>query len=142
MNALQWIIREAKTLRRKGRNLKQWKEYVAQASAIYAKKHKGKSPVGKKRKRVSAVKFIERGESPRTKPKHVYRVNRTKSGTFKGTTAISGIGTHVLKAAIKERIKKTVDKAILNKFYAKTKKLKRHYQKQITSGKAELKKLI
>ena len=49
-NALQWIIREAKHLRSKDRNRKEWKQYVAQASAIYARKHKGKSPVGKKRK--------------------------------------------------------------------------------------------
>lgn len=50
MNALQWIVREAKKIKRKHpRRFAHWKEYVAEASAIYARKHKGKSPVGKKR---------------------------------------------------------------------------------------------
>lgn len=56
MNALKWIISEAKKLKKQHpRRFSTWKEYVAQASAIYAKKHKGKSPVGKKRK-VGAIK--------------------------------------------------------------------------------------
>lgn len=50
-SALHWIINEAKRLRREyPRRFKTWREYVAQASAIYASKHKGNSPVGKKRK--------------------------------------------------------------------------------------------
>ena len=54
MTALQQIIKEAKAIRRKYPK-KEWKECVAQASAIYASKHKGKSPVGKKKK-IGAVK--------------------------------------------------------------------------------------
>ena len=50
MTALQWIIKEAKALRKKfPKRFKTWTEYVKQASAIYATKHKGKSPVGKKK---------------------------------------------------------------------------------------------
>lgn len=50
-NAIKWIATEAKKLRRKyPRRFKTWREYVAEASAIYAKKHKGKSPIGKKKK--------------------------------------------------------------------------------------------
>jgi len=41
MTALQYIIKEAKIIRKKYPN-KEWKECVAQASAIYASKHKGK----------------------------------------------------------------------------------------------------
>ena len=50
MTALQTIIKEAKHLKAKypKRYLK-WTDYVKQASAIYAAKHKGKSPVGKKK---------------------------------------------------------------------------------------------
>lgn len=45
MSALTWITNEAKRLRRKyPKRFKTWREYVKQASAIYAKKHKGKSP--------------------------------------------------------------------------------------------------
>ena len=51
MTALQWIVSEAKKLKKKyPKRFTEWKEYVAQASAIYANKHKGKSPVGKKKK--------------------------------------------------------------------------------------------
>jgi hypothetical protein len=48
MTALQSIIKEAKAIRKKSPKM-EWKKAVAQASAIYASKHKGKSPVGKKR---------------------------------------------------------------------------------------------
>jgi len=47
MTALQVIIKEAKAIRKKNPKI-EWKKAVAQASAIYASKHKGKSPVGKK----------------------------------------------------------------------------------------------
>jgi hypothetical protein len=47
MTALQVIIKEAKAIRKKSPKM-EWKKAVAQASAIYANKHKGKSPVGKK----------------------------------------------------------------------------------------------
>jgi hypothetical protein len=48
MTALQVIIKEAKAIRKKMPKM-EWKKAVAQASAIYASKHKGKSPVGKKK---------------------------------------------------------------------------------------------
>ena len=65
MTALQWIVKEAKSIKKKyPKRFSKWTDYVAQASAIYASKHKGKSPVGKKkaakktakRKKVSGVK--------------------------------------------------------------------------------------
>lgn len=57
MTALQWILKEAKKLKKQyPKRFTKWTEYVAQASAIYSSKHKGKSPVGKKRKKVSGVK--------------------------------------------------------------------------------------
>jgi hypothetical protein len=49
MTALQSILKEAKALRKSfPTRYKNWTDYVKQASAIYASKHKGKSPVGKK----------------------------------------------------------------------------------------------
>jgi len=55
MTALQTIIKEAKHLKSKyPKRFQKWTEYVAQASAIYASKHKGISPVGKKK--VGAIK--------------------------------------------------------------------------------------
>lgn len=56
MTPLKWIVNEAKKLKKQyPHRFKKWTDYVAQASAIYASKHKGKSPVGKKHK-VSGIK--------------------------------------------------------------------------------------
>jgi hypothetical protein len=58
MTALQQIIKEAQAIRRKSPKM-EWKKAVAQASTIYASKHKGKSPVGKKKttkKKVGVIK--------------------------------------------------------------------------------------
>lgn len=50
MKPLTWIIAEAKKIKKQyPKRFTKWTEYVAQASAIYASKHKGKSPVGKKK---------------------------------------------------------------------------------------------
>jgi len=50
MTPLQWIIKEAKSLKKSyPKRFTKWTDYVKQASAIYASKHKGKSPVGKKK---------------------------------------------------------------------------------------------
>jgi len=55
MTPLQWIIKEAKAIRKKNPKM-EWKKAVAQASAIYASKHKGKSPVGKKHAKKKSAK--------------------------------------------------------------------------------------
>jgi hypothetical protein len=59
MTALQQIIKEAKILRKKNPKM-EWKKAVAQASAIYSSKHKGKSPVGKKHKKVARKKAAKK----------------------------------------------------------------------------------
>ena len=59
MTALKWIVKEAKAIKRKyPKRFSKWTDYVAQASAIYSSKHKGKSPVGKKKdkKRIAGPK--------------------------------------------------------------------------------------
>jgi hypothetical protein len=64
MTALQSIIKEAKNLRSKyPKRFSKWTDYVKQASAIYANKHKGKSPVGKKKivkKKVAKKKVVKK----------------------------------------------------------------------------------
>ena len=57
MTALQSIIKEAKAIRKKNPKM-EWKKAVAQASAIYASKHKGKSPVGKKHAKKKTAKKV------------------------------------------------------------------------------------
>lgn len=84
-NALQWIIREAKHLRRKDRNRREWKEYIAQASGIYARKHKGRSPVGKPRKK--------------TKPRHAPGTARRKT-----RKRVRGVSTRSKSHVDKNRI--------------------------------------
>ena len=87
MKALEWITKEAKKLRKDyPKRFATWKEYVAQASAIYASKHKGKSPVGKKK--IGAIKIVEKGKSKNAKPKAIYEYSRSKKGTFKGLKKI------------------------------------------------------
>jgi len=59
MTALQWIVKEAKAIKKKyPKRFAKWTDYVAQASAIYSSKHKGKSPVGKKKAKKVAKKRI------------------------------------------------------------------------------------
>lgn len=67
MTALQWIIKEAKAIRSKSPKM-EWKKAVAQASAIYASKHKGKSPVGKKK----VVKKVARKVAKKAAKKHTH----------------------------------------------------------------------
>jgi len=76
MTALQVIIKEAKAIRSKNPKM-EWKKAVAQASAIYASKHKGKSPVGKK-------KVVKKAAKKTAKKKIGYSKTRLK--TEKGIT--------------------------------------------------------
>lgn len=99
MSALQWIIKEAKSLRAKNPKMI-WKKAVAQASAIYASKHKGKSPVGKKKavKKVAKKKAIKRTATKKIGSKLVLKKNEQR------------LGLTVKKAAKKKAVKKTAKK--------------------------------
>ena len=92
MTALQVIIKEAQALRKKSPKM-EWKKAVAQASAIYASKHKGKSPVGKKH----AVK--------KKTAKKVHKKTSVKK--------VSG----VKKSATKKDKKKISEQSILNRIH-------------------------
>lgn len=75
MSALKWITAEAKKIRKQyPKRFKTWREYVAQASAIYASKHKGKSPIGKKKK-VSGVSKKKPTEKAILKKIHTVKKN-------------------------------------------------------------------
>lgn len=78
--ALNWIVTEAKSLKKKyPKRFATWKEYVAQASAIYVSKHKGKSPVGKKRK-IGSTLYLEKNEKTTDPIKKAYRIERDSKG--------------------------------------------------------------
>ena len=72
--ALSWIIDEAKRLKKNyPKRFSTWKEYVAQASAIYASKHKGKSPVGKN-KIAAPAKVKKTANKPKIKKTLIKKV--------------------------------------------------------------------
>jgi hypothetical protein len=75
MTALQTIIKEAKAIRKKMPKI-EWKKAVAQASAIYASKHKGKSPVGKKK--AAKKKAVKKAAKKKAVGKYVKTVRKGK----------------------------------------------------------------
>jgi hypothetical protein len=83
MTALQVIIKEAKAIRSKSPKM-EWKKAVAQASAIYASKHKGKSPVGKKHKKVTRKKAAKKVGTVKHKPYkgYQYTIDESESGNW------------------------------------------------------------
>lgn len=108
MTALKWITTEANRLRREfPKRFATWREYVGQASAIYAKKHHGKSPVGKKHhkgKKISAFEVVEQHDSVRKKPNRIFKVSRTRGGKFKKYRRIRGVSTVSRSHTDKNRI--------------------------------------
>jgi hypothetical protein len=90
MTALQNIIKEAKSLKKSfPKRFKKWTDYVKQASAIYASKHKGKSPVGKKK--VVKKKLVKKKVAKKTIKKRIVKkpsekVILKKIHTAKGTS--------------------------------------------------------
>lgn len=77
MTALQNILKEAKSLRKKfPKRFAKWTDYVKQASAIYASKHKGKSPVGKKKvvkKKITIKKIVKKRISKKPSEKLILK---------------------------------------------------------------------
>ena len=115
MTALQVIIKEAKAIRKKSPKI-EWKKAVAQASAIYASKHKGKSPVGKKKAVKKAAKKKAVGKvdkklakglaSKGLKMPHGYDVVKRKR-------KVSGIKKSAVKRKPTERaVLKSIKKAV------------------------------
>ena len=101
MTALQKIIAEAKKIRKKYPK-KEWKDCVAQASAIYAKKHKGKSPVGKKSKKVGAVK--KKAAKKKSAVKSYHKDTASHNVRINVVSGIDGALQH-LNGLIKEKEK-------------------------------------
>jgi len=109
MTALQSIIKEAKAIRKKSPKI-EWKKAVAQASAIYASKHKGKSPVGKKhsvkkkvaKKKVGVIKKKAlRKSATKRKPTEKTVLKSIKHAVSVQKAHMSGVGA-VNKHALKQ----------------------------------------
>jgi hypothetical protein len=136
--ALAWIIKEAKKLKREyPRRFAAWKDYVKQASAIYASKHKGKSPVGHKHKKISGMR-----RKKRTTAKRKAVIKRVKAYHRKEGHALRSLGavrSHVTKA--KHALEKVIGDLEVRRFKAKRKAHKRKIGKQITAKKGLYRRL-
>jgi hypothetical protein len=137
MTALQVIIKEAKAIRSKNPKM-EWKKAIAQASAIYASKHKGKSPIGKKHavKKKAAKKKVNIKALVKSKPTnpkyHLHNMNTKENmvsfsnmkdakefldhfkekGLNVKITSVKKVGA-VKKYATKKAKKKPSEKAVL-----------------------------
>lgn len=149
-NALSWIVKEAKRLRKRfphryDKLANAWRDgYMAEASAIYAKKHKGKSPVGKK-KNASGQRARKVIRPKKAKKKRVGKiVTKSKSHTDynrnKVNISVGSISHH--KAMAKKGIEEKIATKEIRKFKARTKREKAKLQKEITALKREYRKLL
>ena len=141
MTALQWIIKEAKSLKKKyPKRFKTWKEYVAQASAIYASKHKGKSPVGKKRKKVGAIKKKSAKKVAKKKvAKKVSEYHKDTKSHNVNIRVMSGISG--IKKTAEVLLKKQYGELAAKKLTEKTKRGKAAIQKEMSKVAASIKKV-
>ena len=164
MTALQWIIKEAKILRKKSPKM-EWKKAVAQASAIYASKHKGKSPVGKKHKKVvrkkSAKKVgtVKRKVARKKKPseKAVLKSIQHSEKIQKSHMSVGRLNMHIINRL--ENITKEIEqredviasvlhrkKDLISKngksWYIKWMKLAKGHISELKKHKTELKRFI
>lgn len=124
--ALQWIIGEAKHLRTKDHNRKAWKDYVAQSSAIYAKKHKGKSPVGKPRKKITGQQTKSKSHTDKNKFRNV-------------DISIGAVNQHI--AIARRGLEDQLKNAMLKHYNAHTKTQKKKDAKKIAELKSKIHKL-
>lgn len=127
--ALRWITSEAKHLRRKYPG-KPWMSYIKQASAIYAEKHGGKSPVGHKHPKHRHRKV--RGVTTASKS-HIDK-NRMTTNIQVGT-----IAGHMANA--RQMLVDKIGEAEARKFRATTKRAKRKIQRHISEMKKQYRKL-
>jgi hypothetical protein len=113
MTALQWIVKEAKAIKKAyPKRFAKWTDYVAQASAIYAKKHKGKSPVGKKHaKKVIRKKIAGPKDSAAIKKELAKKGLKMPHGysTIKRKRKISGVKR---KKPTEIQVLKSIQKAV------------------------------
>jgi len=116
MTALKWITTEAKKLKKKYPN-KEWKQLVAQASAIYASKHKTKTvgAVKKAAKKKVAKKsnYHKDTKSHNVNIKVLSGMNKKVSGWKKGKTKFVEKGE---KAPKKNAVRVTRKKGAFSKF--------------------------
>lgn len=147
-NALSWIIQEAKKLRRKYPHrfdtlANPWRDgYVAQASSIYAKKHKGRSPVGHKKH--APHKLKRAGKKRAAGSVRTLSRSHTDKNRITANIQVGGLGrvsAPTLTAELRRRKKEKIDYLVLRKYHAGTKRERAKIQKQISQVRRELARL-
>ena len=120
MTALQWITKEAKSIRRKyPKRFETWREYVAKASAVYAKKHKPKKKAAPKKK--ASVKGLV-GVSRKGKETTVHYTNKSVTGIGKIDATLKKQLSHA-ESALKKAEAEVKNVPQLKKLVAKLKKV-------------------
>jgi hypothetical protein len=123
MNALRWITTEAKKIKRRfPHRFKKWTQYVAQASAIYASKHKGKSPIGHKRKKIGMARKRKRSAT-------VKRIRKFHAAEGR---AIRSLGS--IKTRLRKNLEERVGREMYARHKAKTKRAKKKITKRISAN--------
>jgi hypothetical protein len=157
-NALMWIVREAKKLKREyPRRFTAWKDYVAQASAIYASKNSGRSPVGHPHKKKSAMAKKKKRRAARPAGRKRARITRRRTRRVAGSGISTSSRRHTDynrnkvnitvgsinrdKKRAREKIEQLIGKKEVQKFKTRRKPAKRKIQKKITALKADYRRL-
>lgn len=133
--ALTWITSEAKKLRRQyPKRFDTWREYVAQASAIYASKHAGRSPVGHKHKPMPKKKKAARSAGVSTNSRTHTDYNRNKVNI-----TVGAVNKH--KRAAKDKILQLIGREEVKRFTTRLKRHKKKISKRIQKLKADYRRL-
>jgi len=132
------VFKEAKRLQRaQPRKYADWQKAVKAAGKKIKSGRRKRKPA-----RTGAVKFIERGETKRTRAKKVYRVKRTKTGTFKGVKSVGAVKSPAqhIKAA-REAFGEQYGNLALKQFLAPTKTKRRSIGKKLAALRSRIKRL-
>ena len=142
--ALMRIVAEAKRLRREyPKRFATWREYVAQASAIYSSKHSGHSPIGKKkpmRKKTHHRKHASKRKVGRSSTGIMTR-SRTHTDYNRNKVNITVGAVNKHKKAAREKLLKMIERAAGQRFVAKLKRVKKKIAKKEAQYKAEYRRL-
>jgi hypothetical protein len=160
MSALKLIVAEAKKIKKQFPNrFKKWTDYVKQASAIYANKHKAKSSVSKKnkvsgvKKKVAKKKVAKKRIVKKSPSRSLHKDTKSHNVNIRVMSGVKGSLEH-LNNLIKEKfsalgtldglkisLKNTKDKSeikYLNHWIAKYKKFVLGLNKQISEAKKHI----
>lgn len=143
-NAIIKINKEAKRLQRIHKTWP-WKDCIRVASDNYNSGKIGSLPMKANSSLGRASRKHKRRPAAK-KAKHRRHIGTAKpTAAARGTVSpakLSGVSAGSLRSELKRRINTDIDKAVVRKFHATGKRIKRKIQKIITDKKAQLRKLI